>query len=151
MGLSRQEYWSRQPFPSPGGLPNPEMEPGSPALQADSLPSEPSGKRIKLSMGSCWWWGGGTWGHTSLIGRVPSEGTILPQSQTCLRLPGRTGSPGWSKSLVQPLPGQPKDRTSRPMGGKVEPLVCFEEGGVGSGPFWKCTGKEKWLFSLWER
>ena len=37
MGLSRQEYWSGLPFPSPGNLPNPGIEPGSPALQADSL------------------------------------------------------------------------------------------------------------------
>ena len=43
MGFSRQEYWRGQPFPSPGDLPNPGSEPGSPALQADSLPSEPPG------------------------------------------------------------------------------------------------------------
>ena len=43
MGFSRQEYWSGQPFPSPGDLPNPGIKPGSPALQADSLPSEPPG------------------------------------------------------------------------------------------------------------
>ena len=41
MGFSRQEYWSRLPFPSPGCLPKPGMEPGSPASQADSLPSKP--------------------------------------------------------------------------------------------------------------
>ena len=40
MEFSRQEYWSRLPFPSPGDLPDPKIEPGSPALQADSLPSE---------------------------------------------------------------------------------------------------------------
>ena len=40
MGFSRQEYWSGLPFPSPGNLPNPEIEPGSPALQADAVPSE---------------------------------------------------------------------------------------------------------------
>ena len=40
MGFSRQEYWSGLPFPSPGDLPNPEIEPGSPTLQADSSPSE---------------------------------------------------------------------------------------------------------------
>ena len=40
MGFSRQEYWSRLPFPSPGDLLNPEIEPRSPALQADSLPTE---------------------------------------------------------------------------------------------------------------
>ena len=44
MEFSRQEYWSRQPFPSPGDLPNPVIEPRSPVLQADSLPAEPSGK-----------------------------------------------------------------------------------------------------------
>ena len=41
MGLSRQEYWSGLPFPSPGDLPDPGIEPRSPALQADALPSEP--------------------------------------------------------------------------------------------------------------
>ena len=43
MGFSRQEYCSMLPFPSPGDLPNPGIEPGSPALQADSLPAEPRG------------------------------------------------------------------------------------------------------------
>ena len=46
MGFSRQEYWSGLPFPSPGDLPNPEIEPRSPALQADSLPTKPLGKLI---------------------------------------------------------------------------------------------------------
>ena len=41
MGLSRQEYWSGLPFPSPGDVPNPEIEPMSPGLQADALTSEP--------------------------------------------------------------------------------------------------------------
>ena len=36
MGFSRQEYWSGLPFPSPGDLPNPGIEPWSPALQADT-------------------------------------------------------------------------------------------------------------------
>ena len=40
MGLSRQEYWSGLPFPSPGDLPDPGIKSGSPALQADSLPTE---------------------------------------------------------------------------------------------------------------
>ena len=44
MGFSRQEYWSGLPFPSPKDLPNPGMEPGSQALQADSLPSELKGR-----------------------------------------------------------------------------------------------------------
>ena len=44
MGFSRQAYWSGSPFPSPGALPNPGIKPGCPALQADSLLSEPPGK-----------------------------------------------------------------------------------------------------------
>ena len=43
MGFSRQEYWSGLPFPSPGDLHDPVIEPRSLALQADSLPSEPPG------------------------------------------------------------------------------------------------------------
>ena len=43
MGFSRQEYWSGLPFPSPEDLPNPGIEPGSPALEADALISEPEG------------------------------------------------------------------------------------------------------------
>ena len=41
MGFSRQEYWSGLPFPSPADLPDPGIEPGTPAFQADSLTSEP--------------------------------------------------------------------------------------------------------------
>ena len=44
IGFSRQEYWSGLPFPSPGDLPDPGIKPGSPALQADTLPTEPPGK-----------------------------------------------------------------------------------------------------------
>ena len=41
MGFSRQEYWSELPFPSPGDLPDPGIEPRSPALEAAALTSEP--------------------------------------------------------------------------------------------------------------
>ena len=44
MGFSRQEYWSGLPFPSPENLPDPEIEPRSPALQADSLLTKLWGK-----------------------------------------------------------------------------------------------------------
>ena len=46
MGFSRHRYWSGLVFPSPGDLPDPGIEAGSPALQADSLPIEPLGKPI---------------------------------------------------------------------------------------------------------
>ena len=42
MGFSRQEYWSGLSFPSPGDLPDPGIEPRSPALEADALTSEPA-------------------------------------------------------------------------------------------------------------
>ena len=49
MGFSRQKYWSGLPFPSPGDLPNPGVEPTSPTLQADALTSEPPGKPMAES------------------------------------------------------------------------------------------------------
>ena len=52
MGFSRQEYWSGLPFPSPGDLPDPGIEPESPALLVDALSSEPPGKPILLH-GKC--------------------------------------------------------------------------------------------------
>jgi len=47
MEFPRQEYWNGQSFPSPGDLPEPGIKPESPALQVDSLPSEPPGKPIQ--------------------------------------------------------------------------------------------------------
>ena len=44
MGFPRQEPWSGLPFPSPGDLPNPVVEPRRPTLQVDSSPAEPPGK-----------------------------------------------------------------------------------------------------------
>ena len=44
MEFSREEYWSRLPLPFSRDLPNPGIEPESPAIQADSLPCEPPGK-----------------------------------------------------------------------------------------------------------
>ena len=52
MEFSRPEYWSGQPLPSSGDLPNPGIEPGSPALQGDSLPAEPPGKPKNTGVGS---------------------------------------------------------------------------------------------------
>ena len=60
MGFSRQEYWSGLPFPSPGDLPDPGIEPRSPALQADTLTSEP----FSLT------------GHYKILSRVPC-GSLL--------------------------------------------------------------------------
>ena len=54
MEFSRQKYWSGLPFPSPGDIPDPGIEPGSPALWADTLLSEPPGKPTMFSRISCW-------------------------------------------------------------------------------------------------
>ena len=51
MGFSRQEYWRGLPCPPPGDLPHPGIKPRSPALQANSLPSEPPGKPKNTRMG----------------------------------------------------------------------------------------------------
>ena len=52
MGFSRQEYWNGLPYRSPGDLPDPGIEPGSPTLQADALPSEPPGKPLNIHQNS---------------------------------------------------------------------------------------------------
>ena len=50
MEFSRQEYWSGLPFPSRGDLPDPGIEPRSPALWADALPSELPGKLFTIAV-----------------------------------------------------------------------------------------------------
>ena len=52
MGFSRQEYSNGLPFPLPGNLPNPGIQPRSPTLQADYLPAEPQGKPKNTGVGS---------------------------------------------------------------------------------------------------
>ena len=73
-GFPRQEYRSRLPFPSPGDLPDPGMEPRSPAMQADSSPSEPPGK--------------------------PTYFRLLKSSPSLVRVSGRA----FNTSLLSPLP-----------------------------------------------
>ena len=53
MGFSRQEYWSGLPFPSPGDLPDPGIEPRYPALQTEVLTSEPPGKPLNFLILGC--------------------------------------------------------------------------------------------------
>ena len=52
MGFSRPEYWSGQPFPSPGNLPDPGVEPRPPALRVDWLPAEPQANSKNTGVGS---------------------------------------------------------------------------------------------------
>ena len=80
MGFSKQEYWSGLPFPSPEDLPDPGIEPGSPALQADSLPSGfPGGsdsKPFAYNVGDPGWLSGS--------GRSPGEGNGNLLQYSCL-------------------------------------------------------------------
>ena len=92
MGFSSQEYWRGLPFPSPGHLPDPEMEPWSPALQAGSLPSAP------LALFPLLWEpglnstrkSGNRWGHSSefshprIIGWWLLLGILTQNFQTAL-------------------------------------------------------------------
>ena len=66
MEFSKWEYWRRLPFPSPGDLPDPWIEPGSPALQADSLLSKPlrRGNKGDIKRESEGWQRGTSFGHT---------------------------------------------------------------------------------------
>ena len=88
MGFSRQEYWSGLPFPSPGDLPDSGIEPGSPALQADSLPSELRGKPVvgaNLKVQTAVRWGK----KTQIGGRTRAvEEIIGTQSQLTNSTPG---------------------------------------------------------------
>ena len=90
MGFTRQEYWSGVPCPPPGDLPNPGIEPRSPTLQVDSLPSEPPGKPKNTGAGSL----------SLLQGNLPDPGTKL-------------GSPALqADSLPAELPGKPRRESS---------------------------------------
>ena len=55
MEFSRQEYWTGLPFPSPGDVPDPEIEPRSPTLQVDSLAAEPPGAETLVSKTGVMW------------------------------------------------------------------------------------------------
>ena len=92
MGFSRQEYWSGEPFPSPGDLPNPGMEPRSPTLQVDSLPTEPPGKT-------------GEHGWVNMVTSQRPEGYDLCSIHRCLPLPWLCPSPE-PLPTAQATPGQ---------------------------------------------
>ena len=67
MEFSRQEYWSGLPFASPGDLPNPRIEPASPALAGGYFTTEPSEKPFQAVLGA------GNRGRTSLTGQLHSS------------------------------------------------------------------------------
>ena len=89
MGFSRQEYWSGLPFPSPGDLPDPGIEPGSPALEADALTSEPPGKPMALIPG---------------LGRSPGRGNDNPFQWDYLENPMNRGA--WQATVHRVMKSQ---------------------------------------------
>ena len=106
MGFSRQEYWSGLPCPLPGDLssqgsndlPNPEIEPRSPTLQADSLPVDPQGKPKNTGVGS-----------QSLLQRIFLAQEPNRSLLHCRRIPTCNGK--GSNSLPTELSGKPKRGT----------------------------------------
>ena len=86
MGFSWPEYWSGLPFPSSGDLPNPGIEPGSLALQADALPPEPSGIGttiilVLLKIGNEQLAEGSTVKESMLVS-MPGDSVVLAQATT---------------------------------------------------------------------
>ena len=86
MGFSRQEYWSGLPFPSPGDLPDPGMEPRSPTLQADALTSAPPGKPLNTRI------------LTSKISKGGKEARLKEEGGGG----GRGGRKGWPYICLRP-------------------------------------------------
>ena len=103
MGFPRQEYWSGLPFPSLGDLPEPGIEPRSPALQADSLPSEPPGKTSDMKgqvqmtpHGSC------EVGWPEVSSRVAQFPYLKSEADNSVRvLPRGDGMRRWSRGAWQ--------------------------------------------------
>ena len=108
MEFSKPEYWSGQPFPSPGDLPNSGIQPGSLTLQADSLPAEPQGKpSVGLyQMYICVSLKGGTKNHLRSPGESPWKYTHIEAFQvSSLRIVRLLGAPEgvFCKSLHEKL------------------------------------------------
>ena len=101
MGFSRQEYWSGLPFPSPGDLPDPGIKPRSPALQADSLPSEPPGKpMISITFQLMFvnllnWIAADQLSKKIAVTSFP-DGSVVKESACNAGIPGSI--PGWGRS-----------------------------------------------------
>ena len=106
MEFPRLGYWSGLPFPSPGDLPKPEIEPMSPALQVDSLSSEPLWKPMNTGVGSL-----------SLLQRIfPTHGSNLSllHCRWILYHLSHQGSPRIHEWVVYPSSSgssQPRNRT----------------------------------------
>ena len=95
MGFSRQEYWNGLPFPSSVDLPDPGIKPGSPALQAAALPSEPPGKPPNIYL-LCWV-------LVVACGLLVPQLGIKPTSFTTPELAGGLFTTSWASLVAQRL------------------------------------------------
>ena len=111
MEFSRQEYCSGLPFPSPGDRPNPGIEPGSPAFQADALPPEPPGKPCSIPRAAECLGSQDTWllGHQLHgLGQITSPlwaSVFTPGQSVSLKTPSTSGpflSCGIRSAKLQP-------------------------------------------------
>ena len=141
MGFSRQEYWSGLPFPSPGDLPYLGIEPRSPALQADTLPTELSGKsrRVDSNPRQIYMLGGSRSQH---MGRtVESVAYQASQSMGFSRQGYWRGLPFPSPGDL-PYPGiEPRSPALQADSSLIEPPVK---------PFLRTLNFEKLFISRWD-
>ena len=116
MEFSRPEYWNEQPFPSPGDLPNPGIEPKSPTLQGDSLPAEPQGKPS---------WSIITHQFCHLFPRGPHSTQAHTRVQAHIHTHTLASRPLPQLSETHPLDAEPPWYKRTPPTPRVIPPACF--------------------------
>ena len=129
MGFFRQGYWSLYSFPSPGDLPKPWIEPGSPALQANSLPSKPPGKPT-----------------VNLHSKAKAFNNYLLGTICTLEIPFEVPFALWKKSYVQPRQQIKKQRHYFANKGQCSQSYSFSSGHLW---IWELDNKESWAPKNW--
>ena len=115
LGFSRQEYWSGLPFPSPWDLPDPGIEPRSPALQADTLTSEPPGKQQQIrtyterAAGGCQGFCRGLRGKVAQVAKNPPANAGDVRDKSLIPGLGRSPGEGNGNPLQYSCLGNPRD------------------------------------------
>ena len=117
--FSRQEYWSRLPFPSPRDLPDPGIEPESPTLEADALSSKPPGKP-QCSKPRFY----------SRIGKIPGKRNSNPLQYSCLENPMDRGA--WQSTVPEVA------RVGHDLATKPPPPPCASQDPLTAG-IWLCV------------
>ena len=131
MGFSRQEYRSWLPFPSPGDLPDPGIEPGSPEWQADALPFEPPGKLSWLLATPTFNW------FSKMSSILTALWTVLPSCSALSSLPLPTENSTSQHNLL-------RETFSDTKVGTEDSLICT----LIALSFWKVKTRASFLCSL---